>query len=139
MRTIILSLTVLFCLGSANQVRAQATLSVVVEDIGSDEGMLRVGLYNSVDNWLEQVFKSKSSTIKNGKCEVTFENLPYGDYAVSVYHDENNNGKMDKYLGFYPKENYGCSNQAKAKYGPPEWKDAQFTINQESNYQHIKL
>ncbi|MEM9649556.1 MAG: DUF2141 domain-containing protein, partial [Bacteroidota bacterium] len=62
-----------------------------------------------------------------------------GDYAISVYHDENNNGKLDKYLGFYPKEVYGCSNQARGNYGPPKWKDAKFTINQNTNKQIIKL
>ena len=139
MKSAILSFGMILCMVSTGSAQSTATLKVQIQDIESDEGMLRVGLYDSAQNWLEKTFKSKSSTIVNGKCEVVFEDVPYGAYGISVYHDENNNGKMDKYLGFYPKENYACSNQAPAKYGPPEWKDAKFTINQKTNQQLIKL
>ncbi|WP_420400138.1 DUF2141 domain-containing protein [Flagellimonas sp.] len=139
MKSAILSFGMILCMLSIGSAQSTATLKVQIQDIESDEGMLRVGLYDSAQNWLEKTFKSKSSTIVNGKCEVVFEDVPYGEYAISVYHDENNNGKMDKYLGFYPKENYACSNQAPAKYGPPEWKDAKFTISQKTNQQLIKL
>ncbi|MEX0363634.1 MAG: DUF2141 domain-containing protein, partial [Allomuricauda sp.] len=129
----------ILCMVFIGSAQSTATLKVQIQDIESDEGMLRVGLYDSAQNWLEKTFKSKSSTIVDGKCEVVFDDVPHGAYGISVYHDENNNGKMDKYLGFYPKENYACSNQAPAKYGPPEWKDAKFTINQKTNQQLIKL
>ncbi|TMU56982.1 DUF2141 domain-containing protein [Flagellimonas algicola] len=139
MKSAILSFGMILCMVSIASAQTTATLKVQIQDIESDEGMLRVGLYDSAQNWLEKTFKSKSSTIVDGKCEVVFDNVPYGFYGISVYHDENNNGKMDKYLGFYPKENYACSNQAPAKYGPPEWKDAKFIINQKTNQQLIKL
>jgi len=139
MKSAILSFGMILCMVSIASSQSTATLRVQVRDIESDEGMLRVGLYDSAQNWLEKTFKSKSSTIVDGKCEVVFDDVPYGAYGISVYHDENNNGKMDKYLGFYPKESYACSNQAPAKYGPPEWKDAKFIINQKTNQQLIKL
>ncbi|WP_431121943.1 DUF2141 domain-containing protein [Flagellimonas flava] len=139
MKSAILSFGMILCMVSIGSGQSTATIKVRIQDIESDEGMLRVGLYDSAQNWLEKTFKSKSSTIMDGKCELVFDDVPYGEYAISVYHDENNNGKMDKYLGFYPKENYACSNQAPAKYGPPEWKDAKFIINQKTNQQLIKL
>lgn len=139
MKSVILSFGMVLCMVSIAFAQSSATLKVKIQDIESDEGMLRVGLYDSAQNWLEKALKSQSSTIVDGKCEVVFDNVPYGAYGISVYHDENNNGKMDKYLGFYPKENYACSNQAPAKYGPPEWKDAKFIINQKTNQQLIKL
>ena len=33
--------------------------------------------------------------------------FPYGDYGVAVFHDENSNGKMDKYVLGIPLEPYG--------------------------------
>lgn len=139
MKSLILSLG--FGLFSIMATIAQntATLSVKIQDIASDDGMLYVGLYNSAGEWLEQTYKGESSIIANGKCEVVFKEVPYGEYAISVYHDENDNGKMDKYLGMIPKESYACSNQAPANFGPPRWDDAKFIINQETNQQIIKL
>jgi uncharacterized protein (DUF2141 family) len=42
------------------------------------------------------------------------------------------------FLGI-PKEDYGCSNNARGFMGPPKWKDAKFQINNKSIIQHIKL
>ena len=139
MRSAILSFGFVLFLVSVTAAQSTATIKVEVQGIKSDEGMLRVGLYDSAHTWLEKVFKSESTPIVNGKCEVVFADLPFGEYGISVYHDENNNGELDKFLGFYPKEDYACSNQAPANYGPPKWKDAKFTINQKSNQQLIKL
>lgn len=60
------------------------------------------------------------------------ENLPYGDYAVSVYHDENLNGDMDSGFMGIPKEPYGFSNNAKSSFGPPKWRDVKFSIKSPS-------
>jgi len=41
-----------------------------------------------------------------------------GKYAVSVFHDENSNGKLDtNFLGI-PREGVGASNNAKGHFGP---------------------
>lgn len=45
--------------------------------------------------------------------------LPKGKYAVSAFHDENNNNKLDKNLVGMPTEKYGFSNNVRGKFGPP--------------------
>lgn len=54
--------------------------------------------------------------------------MPDGVYAVSCFHDEDDDGVFDMYLGFMPKEDYGCSNGATGMFGPPKWEDAKFTL-----------
>jgi uncharacterized protein (DUF2141 family) len=46
--------------------------------------------------------------------------------AVSVYHDENSNGELDKTLGV-PTEPYGFSGQSGRLLGPPKFTQVQFT------------
>ena len=59
----------------------------------------------------------------------TFENIPFGEYAVKVIHDENIDNNLDtNWLGI-PKEAFGFSNNARARFGPPDFKDAMFKIN----------
>jgi len=52
-------------------------------------------------------------------CLWVIESLPYGEYAVMLYHDENGNDKLDKNIVGVPKEPYGFSNNARARLGLP--------------------
>ena len=64
---------------------------------------------------------------------MTFEDIPEGTYAVSIFHDENDNGKMDtNFLGI-PSEDYGCSNDASGFLGPPKWEDAKFQLKENTS------
>jgi len=70
---------------------------------------------------------------------VVFEDLPFGEYAVSLMHDENRNGKIDtNFLGI-PKEGYGASNDAKAVLGPPKYADARFLLDKPDMTMEIKV
>ena len=62
--------------------------------------------------------------------EVVFKNLPYKKYAVSIYHDINENGELDSNMVMIPKEPIGFSNDYFPKFGPPKFKNAAFDLNQ---------
>ena len=49
-------------------------------------------------------------------------------YAISVFHDKNDNKKMDTNFIGIPKEPIGCSNGATGFMGPPKYKKAKFTV-----------
>ena len=50
-----------------------------------------------------------------------FENVSSGTYAVTYYHDENDNGQLDfKWYGA-PDEGTGNSNDVKGIFGPPDF------------------
>ncbi|MDR1437149.1 MAG: DUF2141 domain-containing protein, partial [Candidatus Symbiothrix sp.] len=50
-------------------------------------------------------------------------------YAVSIFHDENDNGKLDTGVFGIPKERTGNSNNARGSYGPPKFDDCKFTVS----------
>ena len=66
--------------------------------------------------------------IKNKKTVVIFKNLPKGVYAISSFHDINDNKKMDTNFIGIPKEPIGMSNNAKGFMGPPKYKDSKFNL-----------
>jgi uncharacterized protein (DUF2141 family) len=70
---------------------------------------------------------------------VIFEGIPQGTYAVSVFHDENMNGKLDKNFVGAPKEGYGASNNPKKRMGPPKFDEAKFSADQLQHSVEIKL
>ena len=62
---------------------------------------------------------------------VIFDGLEPGQYAVSAYQDENNNGRLDTGFMGKPKEPYGFSNDARCRLGPPAFRDAVFDVTTE--------
>jgi len=65
--------------------------------------------------------------------------LPPGVYAVSVFHDENMNQKLDKNFVGVPKEGYGDSNNPKKKMGPPSFEETKFQLSATEQSTEIKL
>jgi uncharacterized protein (DUF2141 family) len=56
----------------------------------------------------------------------TFRGHAPGTYAISAFHDENGNGKLDTGLFGIPSEGWGTSRNATGSMGPPSWADARF-------------
>lgn len=70
---------------------------------------------------------------------MTFENIPFGEYAIKVHHDEDGNNEMDtNFLGI-PSEDYGFSNNASGTFGPADWEDAKFAFETDNQIHEIDL
>ena len=129
MKKILLIITIIFSsVFTINAQKETFSLTVNISGLDSDEGKVLVGIYNSKEDFLKKRYKGDIVKIKDRKTTVVFKNVPKGEYAVSFIHDENDNNKMDtNFLGI-PKEDYGCSNNAKGFMGPPKYEDAKFNI-----------
>lgn len=113
-------------------------LTVNIAGLASDDGSLMVAVYNKKEDFLKKQFKGDIAKIKDKKSVVTFKDLPKGEYAVSFVHDENDNKKMDTNFFGIPKEDYGCSNNARGFMGPPRYDDAKFLLEEDKSIS-IKL
>jgi len=125
MQTALLYLTLLF---SSLFLQAQNTIEVNMFGFTSNKGKAIIGLFVEEETFLRQPLQSLSSLIIDQKSDITFRDIPDGIYAISVYHDENDNGKIDLIMGMMPKEDTGTSNNPNTIMGPPKWKDAKFEI-----------
>ncbi len=115
--------------------QAQNTINVEVSGFDSNKGKASIGLFNEEETFLREANWKRFSEIKNQTATATFTDIPDGIYAISVYHDENDNDKLDLIMGMMPKEDTGTSNNPKAKMGPPKWEESIFEVkgNQEVN------
>lgn len=104
------------------------TLTINVSGFKNNKGKILVGVYNKEGDFLKKVIYGKSGTIVDKKAQIVFENVPSGTYAVTLYHDENENNKLDTNIVGIPKESYGASNDAKGFMGPPKYNDAKFEL-----------
>ena len=121
-------LTYLTLLLTGLLLQAQNTLEVTMVGFSSNDGKARVGLFVKEATFLREPTQTLSSTIADKKATVEFTNIPDGLYAISVYHDENDNGKIDLIMGILPKEDTGTSNNPDITWGPPKWKESTFEV-----------
>ena len=61
-----------------------------------------------------------------------------GRYALSLFHDENSNGKLDT-LMLMPREGFGFSRDAPVRFGPPKFAAAEFTITGVAQRQTVRM
>lgn len=59
-----------------------------------------------------------------GAVVVRVSGVPPGAYAVQAFHDENDNGKLDRTFFGMPAEGMGFSRDAPMHFGPPAFADA---------------
>jgi uncharacterized protein (DUF2141 family) len=119
-------------------------LQINVSNIQNDNGELLVAIFNKADNWLDS--KSKQAPFTDAAYSVTstedvqiiIEGMPAGQYAISIFHDLNDNQKLDTNFIGYPKEPFGFS-APMGKFGPPKFKDAAIEINQAQQQINIKI
>lgn len=123
------------------RISAQETfdITVTVKNLDSNKGMVFMALYNSEKDFLDNAYKGVKAVIINEESTATFKDIPSGTYAVSIFHDENDNGKMDSNFMGIPKEDYGASNNAKGFMGPPKWNDAKFELKDKNESITITL
>jgi len=103
-------------------------LTVEVSGVRGDKGFVAVALYSQAQGWLKQAFKAER-VAAGERATIVFRDLPAGDYAFAVIHDENANGKLDTNVVGMPVEAYGFSRDARGHFGPPKWEDAMLKID----------
>ncbi|GIV36875.1 MAG: hypothetical protein KatS3mg032_1254 [Cyclobacteriaceae bacterium] len=105
------------------------TLEIRVGPLEPASGTLRVALFNSADRFMKEPFRVQELKVEGPTLNIVFYNLPEGQYAFSLYHDVNNNGKLDTGLLGIPSEPWGFSNNARGRFGPPHFNAASFKLN----------
>lgn len=112
-----------------------ADLTVNVTHARSLDGVVQVALYSGAEGWLKDKAAIRTVSVQpdaERRGVAVFKDVPAGTYAVSSFHDENGNGKLDANLVGVPKEPYGFSRDAKGFMGPPKFSDASFQVTEGS-------
>ena len=128
MKKLSISALLMISLLATSSLFAQRKLEVTVKNIKEAKGTIRVALYNNEKDFLENFLQGKIVKASGNEVKVIFENLKPGDYAVSVFHDENENEKLDSGFMGIPNEPYGFSNDATGTFGPPSFEKAKMNL-----------
>jgi len=110
-------------------------ITLKVEQINTVQGDLHIGLYNKKAGFpdVDKTFKHAIVQVTDVRMEITFENLPTGEYSISLFHDKNLNGVMDfNFLGM-PVETYGFSNNVYHRISQPTYDETSFKLEANKN------
>jgi uncharacterized protein (DUF2141 family) len=126
------------------QTKNTSTLTVRITGARNTKGKIGVTLFQDAQGFPDDASKAirqQSVDIDPNtmSAQVTFRDLPQGIFAVSVLHDENGNGKMDKNFMGMPKEGYGASNNPKKQRRAPSFDESKFSLNAAEQTVDIKL
>lgn len=104
-------------------------IHVEIAGVHNDKGQVLCSLFSSAKDFPKKTDKAVAhaiSAISQAHASCEFSGIAPGTYAVSVFHDENSNGKMDTNFMGIPREGVGASNNAKGHLGPPKFEAAAF-------------
>jgi uncharacterized protein (DUF2141 family) len=134
-------LYILFIQSSPPALVGGGMLSVVVDGISNASGTVRVVIFNSQDKFLERdgyVFKQTIEVGNKKSVRLDFQ-MPHGYYAVSAYHDLNDNHTLDRNGLGVPVEPYALSNNPSVKWRKPTFDETKFAFNQSAQTISLQL
>jgi uncharacterized protein (DUF2141 family) len=126
------------------QTQNTSTLRVRIDGARNAKGQIVVLLFRNANGFTSDGSKAVRAQqvridAQTLSAQAVFEGLPPGDYAVTLFHDENMNGKLDTSFLRIPKEGYGFSNNPKKRAGPPPFDQAKFSLNRAECSIEVKL
>ena len=106
-------------------------LTLDVVGMKDKKGNLLISVYDSAEDYLKKPVKTLTTPADALTKRVVLE-LESGTYAVVIYQDLNSNGKVDRNFFRLPTEPCGFSRDARPKMGPPRYKPASFSLNEDT-------
>lgn len=124
-------LSVLFSMQIIATTPTSGSLELRVTNLESEKGLIRVLIFSSSDGFPEdpsKAIKALSIPIKSKKASLKINDLQAGNYAISVFHDENEDGKIRKNFFGYPLNKFGFSNNPNGFLSIPSFSRCAFSV-----------
>lgn len=110
----------------------QQPLKVLVKDLLSETATVDIRVYNTAEGFLQDggAIATYRFKPKNGVAELFIEDLKYGVYAMAIYQDLDESGKIGKNLVGIPNEPFAVSNDVKPGLGAPPFEACSFNYSE---------
>ena len=99
----------------------------------SAEGSVVVAIFDKEADWKSRDRPVRTQKVAAGPdSRLRIEGLAPGRYGLMVFHDKNNDGRLNTWPIGMPSEPYGFSNNARGRFGPASWRAASFELRGDS-------
>ena len=120
----------------------RACLTVELMGLRSNLGVINIGVFSSPEgfpNDATRAVRSGCFPISNLPLLLTFDDLPFGQYAATVHHDENMDGELNTNLLGIPTEGIGFSGNPKIWRGVPAFERTRFEFSPANSTVSIRV
>ncbi len=117
-------------------------LLIEVVGLRGSEGTIRAALWDAGTGFpseVEHAWRRATAKITDAESHVQFEGVPYGRWAISLYHDENANEELDRNFLGIPTEGFGASNNRGGRFSAPVFEKATFRLEEPKKVLSIQL
>lgn len=142
-----ITLTLLVASTFAVDIEAQSTslgdITVVITDLRNADGEILISLYDKAEGFprdREAIIRTAViPSDASGQVTTVFDDLPHGEYAIAVLHDEDASLGMTFGTFHLPKEGYCFSNNVKVRFKPPKFKKTMFSLDGDGVTQTLRM
>jgi uncharacterized protein (DUF2141 family) len=121
---------------------ATGNLTVEIDGLKKQSGQVCLSLFTRAEGFPSQsdkAVKTQCVAATQIPLTVTFREVRFGNYAIAVLHDANNDNKMNtNFLGI-PSEGIGFSKNPPVGMGPPEFNQVAFPLISSNTNIQIRL
>ena len=114
---------------------------IEIKNLKNTQGQICILVFSEEKGYPEDfnlAFKSKIISASKISKPILLEDLPKGNFVITILHDENSNNVMDKNIFGKPVEGYGVSNNPPANtFGPPDFDRG--IIQQNIGHQNLEI
>ena len=118
------------------------TVTVRITGLENNRGQVVLSVFATEEGFpmnTERAIRQVTAHIHHQQAILEVPQVPPGEYALAVIHDENENDELDlNFLGI-PKEGACASNNAKGFMRPPRYRDATFVVANEPLSMDLKM
>jgi len=108
-------------------------ITVTVTNINTMSGNIHVGLFNTSKHFLIEgkEYQTASKKVEDDSIVIVLNDIPKGNYAISLYHDINADKECN--LNFFgaPVEPFGFSNNYRPIISKPSFDDCKINANRD--------
>lgn len=120
------------CAGAAVAQTRSASVDVRTPGLTA-EGSVVVAIFDKEADWKARDRPVRTQKVAAGpNSRLRIEGLQPGRYGLMVFHDKNNDGRLNTWPIGMPSEPYGFSNNARGRFGPASWQAASFEVRGDS-------
>jgi|SRR6056297_924030 len=128
----------IFLLFSINVFAEPLEVTIEIREVLLNRGTLIIAIYNSKTNYKKNIPCKELKAESTSETIIIKENLPSGEYVISLFQDKNGNGKLDTRIFMIPKEPIGFTNYTR-KTIPGGWRKLKTKIDEENRSIKIKM
>ena len=133
-------ISLVWCVVATATATEAADIRVRVVGVEEAKGNVSAALFRSGDDFeAGKAYAKVAAPASVEGIELVFADVAPGRYGLSVFHDINANKKIDTSFVGAPTELYGFSNNARGRFGPPDFDDFAFKVSEEDVNLEVRL